>query len=356
MEEFLLKKSQILKDLNAIEDQISNLKNGNSLARHTLFPIKDKDAFRFFEMQEDSRWNIGEIKIHNDKLDFDKSSKEIQKFVKLNMGITLALDNIIAENLKTNFIAEADSMEEKFYFNSQENMEYIHAATYNLIIYTFLGEAETIKFIEEIANIKEMQNVVNYVKKWSDPSIPKHLRFAAFAFIEGVLFCSFFTGIFYLKSSGKFNNLILANEMIQKDETIHRDFNVYKFKRLVAELSLNKVSEMKDIIYNICNECVLIQDSLIDITYSEINDLTPESVKQYTRSIADLLLHDLGHKPLYNVNNPFTWLSISNQVKTNFYDLEVSQYKRGFTDAINKCLNIQNNKTIEELFNGDDDF
>lgn len=361
MEELLLERkklenqmSDIATKIDEIDDKISVLESGNNMARYVIFPVRDHGAFDFYTRQENARWNIGELKIADDKIDFENCDPKIRRFIKYNMGITLALDSIIAKNIKTNFINEAISEEETLYLNSQENMEKIHELTYNLIIYTFLGEKECINFVNEMANLPEMSAVIRFVKKWTNRNLPLYIRYCAFAFIEGVIFCPFFSGIFYLKSYGKFKNLIVANEFISKDESIHRDFNIYKFLSLIREQNVDKNTLMEQV-YEICDDCINLQDKLIDITYGEgIDDLTPHSVKNYSRFIADILLYDLGYPVKFNCENPFTWMTISNQVKTNFYDSDVSQYKTNFSETINKCLN-NNSKDIKKLMTEDFD-
>ena len=56
---------------------------------------------------------------------------------------------------------------------------------------------------------------------------------------------------------------------------------------------------------------------------------------QYIRFVADHLLVSLGQPKLYNVANPFDWMTlISMQGKTNFFERKVGEYAlSGVTDS-----------------------
>ena len=79
----------------------------------------------------------------------------------------------------------------------------------------------------------------------------------------------------------------------------------------------------------------------------ELIGMNSKLMSQYVEFCADRLLQSLGVAKIYNVNNPFDWMTmISLQGKTNFFEKRVSEYSKAGV-GVNK---------EEQQFKMDEDF
>lgn len=118
--------------------------------------------------------------------------------------------------------------------------------------------------------------------------------------------------------------LCTSNEFISRDEGMHTDFAVKLYKDYIEnKLSENEVHAMFKEALDIEKEfiCESLPVSLIG--------MNSELMGQYLEFTADLLIRDLGYKPLYGTKNPFEWMELlSLEGKTNFFEKRVSEYKK----------------------------
>jgi ribonucleoside-diphosphate reductase beta chain len=59
--------------------------------------------------------------------------------------------------------------------------------------------------------------------------------------------------------------------------------------------------------------------------------MNAQGFRQYIEHIADRRLERIGLKPIYNVENPFPWMSeaIDLSKEKNFFETRVTEYKVG---------------------------
>ena len=200
-------------------------------------------------------------------------------------------------------------------------MENVHAETYaNILISLVKDSAGPFNAAQ---NFPSINRKVDWMLYWTSPDMRTFSeRLIAFAAVEGIFFSGAFCAIFWLKKRGLLPGLSFANELIARDEGMHRDFAVYIHnERLVypaTPLTIRRiVEEAVDI------ECEFVADAL---PVSLIGMNAPQ-MAQYVQFVADHLLVSLNQPKLYNVENPFEWMeSISLQGKTNFFEKRVSEY------------------------------
>ncbi|KAF1760621.1 hypothetical protein GCK72_008870 [Caenorhabditis remanei] len=118
-------------------------------------------------------------------------------------------------------------------------------------------------------------------------------------------------------------NLLDSNELISRDEGLHRDFACLLYSMLQNKLTQERIFEIiKDAV---CIE----QEFLTEALPVDMIGMNCRLMSQYIEFVADHLLAELGCDKLYNVKNPFDFMeNISIDGKTNFFEKRVSEYQR----------------------------
>ena len=148
-------------------------------------------------------------------------------------------------------------------------------------------------------------------------------RLIAFACIEGIFFSGSFCSIYWLKKRGLMPGLTFSNELISRDEGLHRDFAclLYSYLRNKPDVS---------VVRQIVTEAVEIEKEFVcDALPVSLVGMNKELMSDYVEYVADHLLGQLGMEKEYNATNPFDWMElISLQGKTNFFEKRVGEYQK----------------------------
>jgi len=114
-----------------------------------------------------------------------------------------------------------------------------------------------------------------------------------------------------------------SNELISRDEGLHRDFACLLYNHLV-----NKPSQQR--IHFIIKEAVEIEkEYLTDALPVKMIGMNSDLMCEYIEYVADHLLVELNCDKIYNMRNPFDFMeNISIQGKTNFFEKKVSEYQK----------------------------
>ena len=166
----------------------------------------------------------------------------------------------------------------------------------------------------------------------------------AFAAVEGI-FSGSFCAIFWLKKRGLMPGLTFSNELISRDEGLHRDFACLLYRSHLKErLSETRVRE-------IIREAVDVERQFVTESLPvELIGMNSRMMCQYIEFVADHLLTSLGHSRMFGAQNPFEWMSmISVDGKTNFFEKRVGEYAKAGVTAEQKTAEE------EELVFGDED-
>ena len=117
--------------------------------------------------------------------------------------------------------------------------------------------------------------------------------------------------------------LTFSNELISRDEGLHRDFAclLYSYLRNKPDVS---------VVRQIVTEAVEIEKEFVcDALPVSLVGMNKELMSDYVEYVADHLLSQLGMEKEYNATNPFDWMeSISLQGKANFFEHRVDQYQK----------------------------
>ena len=293
--------------------------------RFCLFPLKYPVTFEFYVRQVASFWTVGEVDLAADKLDFEELTQDEREFIMRVLAFFASADGIVNENLAQNFLAEVQIPEARAFYGFQIGMEVIHTHMYSLMIETFEKDAHRREFyFKGIDTIPSIRSKADWALRWITNSRRFAERLIAFACVEGIFFSVSYCAIFYLKKRGKMPGLSFSNELIARDEGLHRDFACHVYRDLL-EHKLETATVHEIVGSAVESEKLFVVDALRVSLIGMNSDL----MSQYVEFVADHLLNSLGHAPMYNTSNPFDWMDmISLSGKTNFFEKRVGEYQK----------------------------
>jgi ribonucleoside-diphosphate reductase beta chain len=294
-------------------------------SRFVLFPIKHWDIWEYYKTHEASFWTAEEIDLGQDLKDWAGLNDNERHFISHVLAFFAASDGIVNENLAVNFLSEVQYAEAKCFYGFQIMMENIHSETYSLLIDTYIKDAaEKDRLLNAIDTIPCVQKKAEWALRWIDNGSFAE-RLIAFAAVEGIFFSGSFCSIYWLKKRGLMPGLTFSNELISRDEGLHRDFACM----LYTDHIQNKMPESE--LYRIITDAVSIEQEFVtDALPVSLIGMNAQLMNQYIEFVADHLLVSLNLKKVYNVANPFDFMDmISLQGKTNFFEKRVGEYQRG---------------------------
>jgi len=306
--------------------------------RFVLFPIQHQDIWQAYKEQAACFWTAEEIDLEKDKRDWANLKDSERHFLKHVLAFFAASDGIVNENLAVNFSNEVQWPEARAFYGFQIMMENIHAETYSLLIDTYIeDEKEKNYLFNAMETVPSVMKKAEWALKWTDSERATFgERLIAFAAVEGICFSGSFCAIYWLKQRGIMQGLTFSNELISRDEGMHRDFACMLHDKLN-----NKVPE--NIALQIISEAVEIEkDFVTEALPVSLLGMNADKMCQYIEFVADHLLVTLGFNKHYNVGNPFPWMEmISMQGKTNFFERRVGEYqKAGVATENNRSFSV----------------
>jgi len=313
-------------DVNGCKKQSMVLKANPD--RFVLFPIQVPQLWNMYKQAEASFWTAEELDFESDKRDLVKLSDGQRLFVETVLAFFAASDGIVNENLAANFMNEVQLPEARCFYGFQIMIENVHSETYSLLIQSYVPDksrrTELFKGIQTFSSIKLK---ADWALKWTNKEHASFgERLVAFACVEGISFSSSFCAIFYLKKQNLLcHGLGKSNELIARDEGLHRDFACALFQMLSDD---EKPEE--DVVYTIIQQCVDIEKEFVKQALPvALIGMNAELMCEYIQFVADSLCQALGFPKLYNSTCPFDFMEyISLQGKTNFFEARVTEYAK----------------------------
>jgi ribonucleoside-diphosphate reductase subunit M2 len=302
-----------------------------SKKRYCVFPILYEKLFKFYKMAVASFWTVEEVDLSKDRRDFETLTFDEQHFVKTTLGFFAASDGIIMENLSLNFSDEIVVPEVRQFYAIQQAMESIHGEMYSLLIDTIIeSPIERQKLFTSIETHDMTKRKAIWAKSWMSRDRPLNERMLAFACVEGIHFSASFACIYWIKRKGIMPGLTFSNELIARDEGLHRDFAIEILKTLQDQVSVEIAHKIVKSAVEV--ECLFVRNAL----KQSLLGINMNLMIIYVEFVANHLLGSLGMPKLYLApdtksfqENPFPWMeSISLQGKTNFFEKRVGDYQK----------------------------
>ncbi|KAE9415648.1 hypothetical protein Angca_002671, partial [Angiostrongylus cantonensis] len=187
------------------------------------------------------------------------------------------------------FSKEVQVPEARFFYGFQIAVENIHSEMYGKLIETYIrDESERRTLFNAIFEFPCIAKKANWALQWiADHKAPFAERVIAFAAVEGIFFSGSFAAIFWLKRRGLMPGLTHSNELISRDEGLHRDFACLMYSHVVNKLPQERI-------HKIIKEAVIIEkEFLTESLPVDMIGMNCRLMSQYIEFVADHLLVEL---------------------------------------------------------------
>jgi len=305
--------------------------------RLSVYPLQRPDIWDFYQKHKSAFWTAEEVDLSDDLNDWNKLTNDEKYFIEMTLGFFAASDLIVNQHLSHDFIEKLTLLELQVYYRFQAMMEDIHSTTYADMINAYVTDTERKeKLFNAVKKIPCVQKKCDWAKKYiysnndSDEVKTWVRRLVVFSAVEGIFFSGSFCSIFWLKKRGLMPGLTFSNELISRDEGMHRDVACYVYKHLIQ----NKLST--DDVIEIISEAVEIEKEFVTQSLPvNLVGMNSDLMCEYIEYVADHLLLNLIGKKHYNTSNPFDWMVlISMQGKSNFFERRVDSYAKAEVSEI----------------------
>ena len=297
--------------------------------RTRLFPIQYPDLWKARQDHKASFWTAEELDLTSDLNDWEKLTKDERHFISTVLAFFGVSDFIVNENLEKDFVSRITITEAQMFYQLQTFMESEHTLTYGLLLETYIkNQSERYQLLDSIRTIPTIGKKIEWCRKWMEQGSFIQ-RLVAFSMVEGIFFSGSFCSIFWLKKRGLMPGLTLSNQLISRDEGMHRDFACLLYRKyIVNKLPLEEVILMLKEAVEIEKDfvCACLPVSLIG--------MNKDMMRLYIEYVADHLLLNLTGNLHFHTENPFDWMVyISLENKTNFFEHRPTEYSKSDSNA-----------------------
>merc|ERR1711966_198878 len=266
--------------------------------RFVLFPINHDAIWMMYKQAVASFWTVEEVDLGTDAVDWEKLTDDERHFISHVLAFFAASDGIVNENLAMRFSNEVQLPEARCFYGFQIAIENIHSEMYSLLIDTYIrDEKEKTHLLSAIETVPAVTKKAQWALRWIDNgSFPE--RLIAFACVEGIFFSGSFCAVFWLKKRGLMPGLTFSNELISRDEGLHRDFACLLYGMLEHKLETERVHE-------IIRDAVLMEKEFVtEALPVNLIGINAGMMCQYIEFVSDHLIASLGIEKHFNTANP----------------------------------------------------
>lgn len=308
--------------------------------RPTYAPFEYDQAYRYWELQQQSHWLHTEIAMASDINDWKLNLTESEKHV-----VGQILKGFTQSEV---FIQEYWSQMVSKWFKKPEiqmmsaafaSMESVHAVSY-AYLNDSLGLSDFAAFLHEPTAKAKIDRLME-TKGKSKVEIARSLAIFS-AFNEGV---NLFSSFAVLLNFSRFNKMKGLGQIIAfsiKDESLHSEAGCWLFRTLVQEYPEIMDDDLKKVIYQAARDTIDLEDAFIDKAFElgPIAGLDPSDLKAFIRHRANTKLNDLGMKKKNWTNidkealQRMEWFDIlsAGVSHSDFFASRVTDYSKGSID------------------------
>ena len=312
--------------------QIDPILDTTNQHRFTMFPITYARFWDFYKKAVASFWTAEEVDLSTDSKEWQTLTPDEQKFIVHVLAFFAASDGIVLENLAARFLNDVAAPEARAFYGFQIAIENVHSEMYSLLIDELVKDPkEKTATFEAIESMPCVGKKADWATRWLRSDKQFCERLVAFACVEGIFFSSSFCAIYWLKKRGLMPGLTFSNELIARDEGLHRDFACALHEELQEKTS-------PEVVRRIVQEAVEVEHAFVDDALSaDLIGINAQTMKLYVQFVADHLLREFNVEPLYGTANPFDWMElISLQGKTNFFEKRVGEYQKAAVGTVQR--------------------
>lgn len=284
--------------------------------RDSLYPILWEGMWEYYKLHLSTHWVAHEIDLAKDIKDWTTKLNDDEKhYIKYGLAFFAGSDFIVNESQKKDN-DEVTVKEYEFFNDDKISRENIHSIVYADLLETYVkDEKEKYMLQNAVKTMPSVKKKADWMREYIDKGTFVE-RVVAESIMEGIFFSGTFCAIFWLKKRGLMAGLCDSNELISRDEGIHRDFNCYLYREIIK----NKLPE--EILIKIVKEAVEIEQLFVTESLPvRLIGMNSDLMCRYIEYVADHLCTNLIGKTIYGVDNPFSdWMiAIALNVKADFF-------------------------------------
>ncbi len=307
--------------------------------RATYAPFQYDQAYKYWELQQQSHWLHHEISMASDindwKLNLNDGEKNLvghilKGFTQSEIFIQEYWGQMVGKWFKK---PEIQMMAASF-----SSMESIHAVAYAYLNQS-LGLEDFDAFLHEPTAKAKIDRLIQ-TKGKSKEEIARSLAIFS-AFNEGV---NLFSSFAVLLNFSRFNKMKGLGQIIAfsiKDESLHSEAGCWLFRTLIQEFPDIWKDDLKKEIYDAARLTVELEDNFISKAFEvgTVEGLEEKDLKNFIRHRTNTKLGDLGLKKVWkNIDKEsldrMSWFDImsSGTNLADFFAARVSDYAKGHID------------------------
>lgn len=308
-------------------------------ARSTYAPFEYEQAYKYWELQQQSHWLHSEISMASDindwKLNLNESEKNIvghilKGFTQSEIFIQEYWGQMVGKWFKK---PEIQMMAAAF-----SSFESIHAVSYAYLNQS-LGLEDFAAFLHEPTAKAKIDRLIE-TKGKSKEEIARSIAIFS-AFNEGV---NLFSSFALLLNFSRFNKMKGLGQIIAfsiKDESLHSDAGCWLFRTFISEYPEVWTDELKLNIYDAARLTVELEDNFISkaFEFGTVEGVEEKDLKNFIRFRTNTKLNDLGLKKVWkNIDKQaierMSWFDIMSAGvnHSDFFAGRVTDYSKGSID------------------------
>ncbi len=323
--------------------------NGKDADVIQLYPMKHTFAWDAYNTGNANHWLPTEISMQLDIEQWKSKtvlSDDERKAFETVLGFFTTADSIAANNIVLGFYKHVTSPEVRLYLLRQGYEEAVHTQAYQYIVESLgLDGPKIFNMYREVDAIYDKEEfILSFNEGIFDPNFKtgtfeadqKFLEnWCVFSLVlEGIFFYSSFAVMFGFQRLQKLTGAAEQIQYIMRDESQHLNFGIEVINAIKQEQPELWTREFVEKIKAIVDKAVKLEYKFaVEVFPTGIFGLNSEGFKQYIEYIADRRLTRVGIEPMYNVQNPFPWMSeaVDLSKEKNFFETRVTEYKVGGT-------------------------
>ena len=337
-----LSKSHIPVDINK-----RRIINGGNADVMQLYPMRHTFAWDAYNTGNANHWLPTEISMQKDIEQWRSKTVltgDERSAFETVLGFFTTADSIAANNVVLALYKHITSPECRMYLLRQGYEEAVHTHAYQYIVESLgMDQSRIFNMYREIDAIYNKDNMVlSFNEGIFDPEFKtgtfendqKFLEnLIVFSIIlEGIFFYSSFAVMFGFQRQNKLTGSAEQIQYIMRDETQHLNFGINMINAIKEEQPELWTKEFQARIVDLVKRATKLEYTFAEQVFPKgIFGMNATGFKQYIEHIADRRLERIGLASIYNVENPFPWMSeaIDLSKEKNFFETRVTEYQVG---------------------------
>lgn len=307
--------------------------------RPTYAPFEYPQAYKYWELQQQSHWLHTEISMASDINDWKLTLTETEKHVIGHILKGFTQSEVFIQEYWGQMVGKWFKKPEiQMMAATFSAFESIHAVSYAYLNQS-LGLEDFDAFLHEPTAKAKIDRLISTKGKTKEEIARSLAIFSAFN--EGV---NLFSSFAILLNFSRFNKLKGVGQIIAfsiKDESLHSDAGCWLFRTLVDEFPEILNDTLKEEIYDAARLTVELEDAFITkaFEFGPIEGVDVHDLKNFIRFRTNTKLTDLGLKKLWKkldkeALDRMAWFDIMSAgvSHADFFAVRVSDYAKGTMD------------------------